>query len=244
MPGTMRVTFIDVGQGDAILLEPPDGAPVLVDAGPPGADVESKLRDRGVTRLAALVITHDQADHSGGAAAVLTRFPVERLGFARIGSSLRAAAAAAGARPTVLAEGSSLRSGSLALDVLWPPRALLGGPVEDPNRASLVILARWRHLSILLTGDAEAEATGIDPPPLDVLKLAHHGSRDEGLGALLDHAVPDMAVISVGPNPHGHPAPEVLRELELRGIPVLRTDHEGAVSIEAGPGGWDAGPGG
>ncbi len=86
---------------------------------------------------------------------------------------------------------------------------------------------------MLLTGDAEAEAVPIDPGPVDVLKVSHHGSEDAGLGALLDRSVPQLAVISVGDqNPFGHPTPQTLSTLAEHGVRVMRTDRDGTVVIE------------
>ena len=230
----LRITALDVGQGDSILLQPGDGAALLVDGGPPGQDLRGKLTGLGVDSLAAAVVSHDQLDHSGGIAELLGSLPVQRLVYAEAGRSLLGAARAAGAMPTRVAEGSGLRSGSLRLDVLWPPRVLLdGAPPTDPNGRSLVLLARWRGFQMLLTGDAEAETVPIDPGPLDVLKVSHHGSADEGLEALLDRTAPRLAVISVGDdNPFGHPEPATIATLRANGVKVLRTDDAGAVTIE------------
>jgi len=106
-----------------------------------------------------------------------------------------------------------------------------------------VLLAEWRHLTVLLTGDAEAEAVPLDPGPVDVLKVAHHGSEDSGLAALLERTVPKLAVISVGANPYGHPARQTLTDLEERSIPIARTDRGGNVVIEADGAGWERVPG-
>jgi competence protein ComEC len=96
---------------------------------------------------------------------------------------------------------------------------------------------------MLLTGDTEAEAAPIDPGPIDVLKVAHHGSDDAGLDRLLDHAVPKLAVISVGENPYGHPTPETISTLSEHQVPALRTDEAGEVTIEASATGWTVGGG-
>jgi competence protein ComEC len=135
-----------------------------------------------------------------------------------------------------VAEGSEVRSGSLRLEVLWPPRALLGPePDVDPNTRSLVLLARWHRFEMLLTGDAEAEAVPMDPGPLDVLKVSHHGSADAGLAGLLDRTAPRLAVISVGEdNPFGHPVPATLATLAGHEVETLRTDRVGTVTIEVG----------
>lgn len=244
-PSGLRVSVLDVGQGDSILLQPAHAAPLIVDGGPPGDGLRAKLSDRGVSSLAAAVVTHDQSDHAGGIEELLGSLPVHRLVYAELGRALIERARAVGAAPTRVAEGSELRSGGLRLEVLWPPRELLGGaPAADPNAESLVLLARWRQFDMLLTADAEAEAVPIDPGPLDVLKVPHHGSADAGLAGLLDRTVPGLAIISVGrDNPYGHPDPGTLATLAAHHVPVLRTDREGSVTIDVGPGAMRVQPG-
>jgi competence protein ComEC len=115
----------------------------------------------------------------------------------------------------------------------------IDGAGVDPNQLCLVILAEWRHFSMLLTGDAEAETAPVAPGPVDVLKVAHHGSIDAGLDELLDSTVPDLAVISVGEhNPYGHPTPETLDVLREHQLPTLRTDEAGTIEIEADTDSW------
>ncbi len=235
-PGHFRATFLDVGQGDAILLQPPGGGAVLIDGGPPGEDLAGSLADRGVERLALAVVTHDQLDHVGGLTELFGRLPVESLAYAFAGPELLGAAAANGTATERLAEGAELRSGELRIRVLWPPRE--SRPAGDPNRVSVVLLAEWRHFSILLTGDAEQESSDLDPGTFDVLKVAHHGSADAGLDSLLEQALPDLAVISVGDNSYGHPAPETLSSLRDHDLPILRTDERGSIEIEADSSGW------
>jgi competence protein ComEC len=133
-----------------------------------------------------------------------------------------------------VAEGSEIDSGALRLVVLWPSRTALDAAYrgEDPNRLALVTVARWHGFSMLLTADAEAESVPLDPGPVDVLKVAHHGSADAGLGELLARTVPRLAVISVGAgNPYGHPAASTLADLAAAAVPVLRTDRSGDVVI-------------
>jgi competence protein ComEC len=232
---------LDVGQGDAILLQPAGGAAILVDGGPPGDGIERMLRSAGVERLGAALLTHEQSDHAGGIVELLGDLPVERLAYAIAGRQLLAEARASGAAPERVAAGDQLRSAGLRLDLLWPPRELLADPPAgtDPNQLAVVALARWRGFSMLLTADAEAEAVPLDPGPVDVLKVAHHGSDDAGLAALLDRIRPRLAVISVGrDNPFGHPTAATLRTLRGHGVPVLRTDLNGTVQIDVGPRSW------
>jgi competence protein ComEC len=235
----LRVSVLDVGQGDAILLQPRNAPAVLVDGGPAGAGLVGKLRDAGVERLGAAVVTHDQSDHADGIRELFGTVPIGWLLYAVARRRTLDEARAAGALPRRLARGSVLRSGRLRLEVLWPPAELLADPHpgEDPNRLAVVMLARWGSFSMLLAADAEAEATPLDPGPIDVLKLAHHGSEDAGLGALLDRTRPRLAVVSVGAdNPFGHPAPATLATLSGHGVRTLRTDRAGTVVLEVGRG--------
>lgn len=231
----LRVEVIDVGQGDAILLQPAGAAAVLVDTGPPGAGLVAELAAAGVDRLGAVVVTHDQSDHAGGVVELLEGLPVDRLLYARLDRRLLAAARTGGAVPLGLAQGDVLHSGRLVLEALWPPPELLGEllDVADPNQQALVLLARCGAFSMLLSADAEAEAVPIDPGPIDVLKVAHHGSADAGLAALLARTRPRLALISAGSdNPYGHPAPTTLATLAAHGVRTLRTDRVGDVLLD------------
>jgi competence protein ComEC len=243
--GGLVVRVLDVGQGDSILLQPDAADPILVDTGPPDDGVEDRLRELGVRELAAIVITHDQSDHAGDLGELLGSVRVDRVVYGRDDPQLRGAALGAGAEPYRLAESREIDSGALRLTALWPPRELLGETDEDPNLLCLVLVARWHHFSMLLTGDAEAESVPIDPGPVDVLKVAHHGSDDAGLDGLLDRAAPKLAVISVGAgNPYGHPAAPTLAELRTHGVPTLRTDLQGEIDIQADGSRWTVAPGG
>ena len=229
------VRVLDVGQGDAILLDPPGGEPVLVDTGPPGSGIADRLHELGVDSLAAVMISHDASDHAGGLGEVLDSLQVDRVVTGPDGPRRTTAD---GAAPVQLVEGGEIDSGELSLTALWPPPELTARAVDDPNRISLVILAEWRHFSMLLTGDAEAEMAPVALPPIDVLKVAHHGSADPGLDSFLDRAIPKLAVISVGENSYGHPTPETLTELREHDVPTLRTDEAGEVEIDADASSW------
>jgi competence protein ComEC len=234
VPG-LRVEVLDVGQGDAILLQPRSAPAVLVDGGPPGDKLVAKLHDEGVDRLGAAIVTHDQSDHAAGIAEALGQLPIARLVYGRLDGEYLANARDDGAVPDQVAAGTTLRSGSLRLEVLWPPpdRLVEAPPDTDPNELALVIRARWHDFTILLTADAEAESTPLEPGPIDVLKVAHHGSDDAGLGPLLDRIRPRLAVISVGAhNSYGHPTSGTLRTLAAHHVPTLRTDLDGTVEID------------
>ena len=238
-PTGLRVSFLDVGQGDAVLLEVPQGA-VLVDQGPPEAEVASLLERRGVRRLALVVLTHPQRDHVGGAADVFRELEVDAALDPRLpGESsdheeALEAAADRGVPVATARAGQVLRLGRLRLRVLWPDGP--GAPGTDPNDRAVVILASYGAFDVLLTADAESPVTSrLDLPPVEVLKVAHHGSSDPGLPALLDRLRPRVAVISVGAgNDYGHPAPSTLAALAAEpGLDVYRTDQDGTVVLES-----------
>jgi competence protein ComEC len=231
----LRISVLDVGQGDAILLQPAGAPAMLVDGGPHDGGLAGQLRDAGVEALGVAVVTHEQADHAGGVEDVLGTLPVRHLLYARLGRRLRADAEAAGAALTRIAEGTVICSGSLRLEVLWPPRELLDEPLAgaDPNAQALVVLVHWGRFSMLLTADAEAGEVPIELGPVDVLKVAHHGSEDAGLDDLLDRLSPRLAVISVGAdNSYGHPAPGTLAALAEHGVQTLRTDRRGTIVVD------------
>jgi competence protein ComEC len=234
----LRIRVLDVGQGDSILLEARDAPPVLIDTGPPDGNVAGRLRDLGIDRLAALAITHDQLDHSGAIGQVLAETRVDRLVHAR-GAAPEYCAMNGCPDTRAVAAGERLSVGSLRLDVLWPTPYASPPEGGDPNARSLVLRVGVGRFAALLAGDAEAELAPVDPGPVDLLKVAHHGSADAGLPALLEKVTPQLAVISAGAdNGYGHPAPETLSALADGGVPLRRTDTDGEVVIEVHGDGW------
>ena len=238
-PAGFRVTFLDVGQGDSVLLET-SSARVLVDQGPPEADVAGQLLRIGVRSLSAVVLTHPERDHVGGAAAVLQRLRVGAVldpGLAAMGPDREEAIAAARERRVpvrVVRSGSEFRVGGLVLRALWPPDA--GVRSDNPNLNAIVLLASYGETDVLLPADAESEVTArLHLPAVEVLKVAHHGSEDPGLDEELRVLRPRIAVISCGRgNEYGHPRAETLAALaEVRDLVVYRTDEDGRVVIES-----------
>ncbi len=239
-PDGLRITFLDVGQGDATLIQH-RGAAVLIDAGPPEGDVVGRLRRAGVAKLDLLVVTHAQADHDGGAADVLRAMPVGLVLDGRDGvrepfGARMAAEAARRAVPRAPPEpGQVLRAGGIELTVLWPEPAVADVPLEgDPNDRAIVAVARAGRFRVLLTADAESEVLNrLDIGAVDVLKVAHHGSADDGLAALLERTRPRVAAIGVGAgNTFGHPTATTLATLRAAGVAVYRTDRDGSIRMD------------
>jgi competence protein ComEC len=238
-PTGLRVTFLDVGQGDSVLLETPR-ARVLVDEGPPEADVAGQLERMGVRSLSALVLTHPQRDHVGGAADVIRRVSVAQVlepGLEATGPEREEAVEEARSRGVpvrTIRAGTTLRVGGLVIRVLWPADA--GTPSEDPNLNAVVLVASYGETDVFLSADAESAVTARLPlTPVEVLKVAHHGSADPGLADELGELRPRIAVISCGKgNEYGHPRPETLAALaEAPGLATYRTDEDGRVVVES-----------
>jgi competence protein ComEC len=240
--GALRVTALDIGQGDATLLQA-GGHAILVDAGPAGASIVGKLKVAGVRRLDALVVTHPQADHDGGAPAVLATLPVAMLldgrGSDRPPTSVAIDAPARRERTRITAAqaGQVVRAGPLTFRILWPP-AGPATPGADPNDRAVVAVAEAFGATALLTADAESSILApLDLPPVDVLKVSHHGSADPGLPTLLQRLRPRVALIEVGAhNTYGHPTPTTLQTLAAAVPVVKRTDRDGAVRVDLASG--------
>jgi competence protein ComEC len=238
-PTGLRLTVLDVGQGDGILLQVPEGA-ILIDEGPPEARVDRQLRGLGVRRLALMVFTHPQRDHIGGAADVLRHVRVDRILDPELPSpspdeeAARAEAAKKDVPVTVARAGTAFRLGRLRLRLLWPDGP--GPPGADPNDHATIVVASYGKVDALLTADAESPVTlRLNPPQVEIMKVAHHGSADDGLARLLQLTRPSIAIISCGRhNDYGHPAPSTLATLS--GAPhltVFRTDLDGRVVVES-----------
>jgi competence protein ComEC len=239
VPVGLRVTFLDVGQGDAVLVETKH-ARVLVDQGPPEGDAAHQLVELGVRSLSALVLTHPQRDHVGGAAEVLRRLDVAQVldpGLAATGPEQGAAlreAKARGIPVRTVRAGSVFRAGRLVMRALWPADA--GTPAEDPNLNAVVLAVSYGAIDLLLPADAESEVSRRLPiGEIEILKVAHHGSRDPGLADELRDLRPRVAVISCGrDNDYGHPHPDTLAALTASpGTVLYRTDLDGRVVVES-----------
>ena len=239
-PDRLTVRFLDVGQGDATLIQHPDGTAVLFDGGPPEAGVARLIRRAGVRRLDVVVATHASRDHHGGLLDVLRRFPVGLLVDGGDGTAdpafwaLRREAAARGvARVPALAPlRLALAAGALRIEVLSPPPRPPGPGPEDPNPRAVVAVVRSGAFELLLSADAESEALlPLALPDVDAMKVPHHGSADPGLPEVLARLRPELAAVEVGANTYGHPAPSTMSALRRAGVRTYRTDRDGTVAL-------------
>ncbi len=261
LPGSLepRLSVLDVGEGEAILLQAPGGRAVLVDTGglaPMGARTEAALDrgdlsrrvlvpvllENGIRSLDALVLTHMDFDHAGSAAGLLRVFPVRALCVSaadwprepQLAARLAEVADERGVPIRLLAAGDCLDLPPLHLRVLHPPAA---PTTAQGNNNSLVLLGRGFGSDFLLTGDielpVEQELAGAQRlPKAAILKVAHHGSRTSSSESLLETVRPALALISSGPPERfSHPSPVVVARLNRRGIVHLTTHDFGQIDV-------------
>jgi competence protein ComEC len=237
--GGLEWMVVSVGQGDASLFRLPDGSAVLVDGGgtfpggpDPGArDLVPLLRDLGVTRLSAVVLSHPHPDHLLGLASVAAAVAIDRLytGEAELPEGARLALASLPA-PRRLGPGQGWTQAGVRFESV-------GGPVGElvENDASLVLRVAFGATAFLLPGDVEqaGEATALAGGrtlAADVVKVPHHGSRTSSTAGFVSAVRPRWAAVSVGANNrHGFPHGEPLERWREAGATILRTDEEGAL---------------
>lgn len=238
--GVLSVHFLDVGQGDCMLIQLPNGQNMLVDAGKDdSADtIVDYLEARGIARLDYLVGTHPHEDHIGALDTVIQKFPVGEILLPKATTNTRTyrnlleAIAGKGMQVTTAKAGVNiLEEEGLSVKVLAP----LGPSYEEINNYSAVIKITYRDVSFLLEGDAEAKSekemlkSGAEVRA-DVLKVAHHGSNSSTSPAFLSMVKPKYAVISLGAdNEYHHPHPTTLAKLKKAGADILRSDERGTI---------------
>lgn len=241
----LRVNFYDVGQGDAIFIEAPNGNQVLIDGGPSDIILEKlgeelPFYDRSVDLI---ILTHPEADHINGLLEVLKNYRVEHIlytGVVRDTSAYREWSKLISEKniPLTIAQAGQVvhLSPQIKLYVLWPSQGLSGQYAEESsNNTSVVAQLVYGQAEFLFTGDIEKEAerdlvsSGIDLAS-DVLKVPHHGSKSSTTQEFLSKVNPKVAVICAGEkNPYGHPHPTVLER--LKDIKVYGTYKDGDIKI-------------
>lgn len=244
------VWFLDVGQGDSVLIRLPRGVAVLIDGGgTPFSDFDvgerivlRALRALGVRRLDAVVATHPDTDHIEGLVTVLERYSVGLLitgppSDAPLDLRLRAVAERRGVPVHEARRGERLAiaGGRYSFDVLHPPAS---AGADDSNERSVALALREgaRALAVFIGDLGSDSESALAAPPAELLMAGHHGSRHSTSDFLLSAVSPRFAVISVGRNNYGHPHPDVFWRLEQHGVEVLVTQHDGAVRFDISTG--------
>jgi competence protein ComEC len=244
--GTLKIAFLDVGQGDSLLIQAPNGQTMLIDGGRSTSLANTviipQLQAWGAQQVDVLIPTHPDADHIGGLVGVLESFPVKLAAltgqvhstqiYERLLTNIR----------DKKVEALQVRTGTqipfdpaVKIEVLGPDEDAVQD--DDNNNASIVIKLTYGSTSFLLTGDAEfPENKAILDHGFDVrsnvLKLGHHGSRTSTNEDWLQRVQPQLGIISAGKdNSFGHPHPEVIAALEKSKVPYVRTDEHGTITV-------------
>jgi beta-lactamase superfamily II metal-dependent hydrolase len=239
-PDTLKVHFLDAGQGDSILIQFPNGRNMLVDAGKnnSAAGIIDYLKKNGINKLDYLVGTHPHEDHIGSLDAVIEHFQIGEVLLPRVTTNTRtfrdvlAAIKNKDLKITAAKAGVNiLEDDNLSAKILAPNKSTY----EDLNNYSAVIKIKYKEVAFLLTGDAEELSekeilAGKADVRANVLKVGHHGSHSSTSPAFLKAVNPLYAVISAGAgNDYHHPHGETLKKLKQAGVKVLRTDEKGTI---------------
>jgi competence protein ComEC len=249
--GILTVRFLDVGLGDAILIESPSGKTMLIDAGPGlmSLDLLSELETAGITNLDVILVTHPHEDHIGGMNAIMARYRVGQYIDAGIPHTTATYQNLMKQIRVLNIPYRKVRAGdTIILDrgvtfrVVNPDGTLLSADdnenvAENLNENSVVLTLTYGNITFLLMGDATSEAeqylqeSGVSLDA-DILKVAHHGSSRSSGPGFLARVLPAVSVIEVGsPNPYGYPSPATLSRLQETGSAIYRTDLDGTVII-------------
>ncbi len=222
--GAIKAVALDAGQGTAIALQTTNSTQVY-DTGPPvgGLLLRQFLRSEGVSKINRLLISHDDFDHRGGVNALTAFYPNTKT------------MASNGDWQCV--KGLNWQYDNVRFSVLHPPPSFSSTDSKnsDNDNSCVVRIETSNGLSMLLTGDISSDVENLlatTIKPVDVLFIAHHGSRYSTSDAFLDATRPSIAVITVGNNRYGHPHPSVIKKLQQRGITIYRTDTMGAVQLD------------
>ncbi|SMB80121.1 excalibur calcium-binding domain-containing protein [Deinococcus hopiensis] len=240
-PGVLTLRFLDVGQGDAVLITSPEGKSVLYDGGRSEVRLQTLLRQYGVQSLDLVAASHGDADHITGLTPAVRLYRPKLFlnnGIAantQAWSKLVTAARNAGTQG-LLAKDQVINLGSVKITVIPPPP---GMPRGEQNVNSVGLLVQYGSFRALMTGDSETEETRAwlkkYPAgflgPVQVYKSIHHGAKNGDNAAWLAAVRPLNVVIGVGPNNYGHPTAEALTLYKKEGAGVYRTDLQGTVTV-------------
>lgn len=249
-PAGLRTIFIDVGQGDATIIQAEDGATILVDGGPEPDSAVTALRDYGIKAIDLMIVTHGHADHASGLETVVNGYFVKKAivppesSSRSLAGKIISALDRKGVSEKVAEQGQSYKVGKyLEVSILSPDQTILNttsaDESDDANNRAIVALIQYKRVRMMFTGDIEmsteeAMVNDGEAGHVDVLKVPHHGSKNGADARFINAVRPEIAVISVGlNNPFHHPAPSTVAKLKQAGAIVYRTDKNGSVIIES-----------
>ncbi len=241
--------FFDVGQGDSSLIVTAGGEKILIDGGPSGSKLRRNLDAvLGAARpyIDVLILTHPQQDHFAGYIDLVREYGVGAFIWSGRGAeteaftALTSALDASAVHRVVVSAGDAIILADSQLSILGPHPSQLGS--KNLNDTSVVALFKSAHISALYTGDIgfrdEVQLRRQYDVDVDILKVAHHGSRFSSDTGFLSEATPALAIIEVGKNRYGHPTLETLQRLKASGAETLRTDLAGTIKIQKAPAGY------
>lgn len=241
----LEISVLDIGQGDAILLEAPDGQVILVDGGPD----KKVLRRLGEElpfwerKIDLIVLSHPHEDHLAGLIPILDRYQIGGVmitGVMSTNTSYRQFLEMVTEKniPLILVEqAQTIAFDDVRLEILYPQSSFKARRMSNINNSSIVMKVIYKEVELLLTGDAEEEqeyellASGFNLQA-DILKAGHHGSDTSSTEEFVRAVDPELVLVSNGvENSYGHPSPRTLKRFERLGITVRRTDLEGTIHI-------------
>lgn len=242
--GSLKISFLDIGQGDSILIETPNHRLILVDGGPNDAVLNalSNILSFWQRTFDLVILTNPDRDHMDGLLHVLDRYEVKKFlisGVWKKNAFTKALLEKINAKnvPLLLARSDEDFSFvDVTLDILFPPRIFTGEDVTV-NNGSIVFMLQFENHRILFPGDAEEETEkwlteNIPDLSAEILKAGHHGSKTSSMEIFLKKVQPNVTVISSGKeNRYGHPHEIVLQRLEKIGSKILRTDEFGTIQF-------------
>lgn len=244
-----KITFLDVGQGDAVICQT-GGETILIDGGSSSRNkagtyiILPYLKQQGISRLTAVILTHTDQDHTNGAKEVLEEgkmgwLSVENFLYpqwmeeTKKGQELIETAKEAGVCCESIGTGDLLQAGKGCAEILYPGKH---EDVKEPNAGSLLFVWEWAGLKTLFTGDLPQEQEKeilFRIPQCEILKVGHHGSATSTCRSFLEKVQPSVAVVSCSKtNRYGHPAPETVERLEKSRCQIFYTMQGGAVTVE------------
>lgn len=240
-----HVYFLDVGQGDAILIKTPENHQILVDGGPGNFVLGELIKvipffDKSIDLV---VLTHPHADHVSGLIEVLKRYHVDNVLITGVDykspeyTEFLNEISKQNVRVFLAEEETDFKFGDVLMDVIYPERQINSDKFANINNSSIAMMIEFHDKKILLTGDLELEGeaelikTGTNLEA-DIFKAGHHGSRTSSSLNLLKLARPKAVIIQSGKgNSYGHPHEETLKKLQKLGIKVYRNDEMGRIEL-------------